>query len=324
MEADLVALLLADPSLPNQQIRNAAAALEQKYGFPVPFTAVQSKRWYLAERGALAGQKTAYETDGDVWDGSTLPVYNEALRLPPMRGWLEMGDLHAPFIKWTVFAEAIERALDMGVRDTVIVGDYYDMHALGIFPNLVPAPSFDAETRAAEHGLEMLDRWMRRIVFTTGNHDARLLKHLGGLLPGKKAGQMFLDLMGGNRGGKAIWSTYGWCVVDSPTGPWRLTHQRNYSRIRARVAVQLAAKYRSHIVTFHEHGIGKLPSDCGLYTCVASGCMADWDKMAYINLVDTTAPVWQNGYVILDREGTAHLFGGPQGFASPYTRSEGP
>jgi len=40
--------------------------------------------------------------------------------------------------------------------------------------------------------------------------------------------------------------------------------------------------------------------------------------MAYMQLVDTTAPVWQTGYVIIDRHGVGTLHGGPPGFAARY------
>jgi len=194
METDLALLLRADPSTPNQQIRNAAAVLSEKYGIEFSFTAVQAKRWYLVERGVVT------ETPGSAADiePPTLPLYNQAFRLPPMRGWLCVGDLHAPYTHWTLLAESISRALDRGVTSAVT---------------------------------------------------------------------MLLDLIGGPRDGLVLWSVYGYCTVDSPTGPWRLTHQRNYSRIRGRVAVQLAAKYGMHVVTYHEHGLGKWPTITRWPTC---------------------------------------------------------
>jgi hypothetical protein len=174
---------------------------------------------------------------------------------------------------------------------------------------------------SVEDNADMLARWFERVVCFSGNHDWRLLKQLMGAFPAQTAEGLFLELIGGSRGGRVTWSVFGHAEVDSPAGPWRFTHQRNYSRIRGRVAVQLAAKYARHIVTFHEHGLGKLPSDCGRFTCAASGCLANWDHMAYMQLVDTTAPAWVNGYVMLDATGAIEVYGAVPGWGAPLVPS---
>ena len=321
MEDDLIRVLQADPGPPTQAIRNAVAILSEQWGVALRFAQVQAKVFYLTEAGRLRPQTGYGVLEGEPSGPPTVERLGSPPRLGIESGWLGIGDLHAPFVRWTMLAEAVERARRAGIGHVLIAGDLWDMGAFSVYPRIVTGPGMRQEREAAPYTVDMLARWFERVVCFSGNHDWRLLKQLMGAFPAQTAEGLFLELIGGARGGRVTWSVFGHAEVDSPTGPWRFPHQRNYSRIRGRVAVQLAAKYARHIVTFHEHGLGKLPSDCGRFTCAASGCLANWDHMAYMQLVDTTAPAWVNGYVMLDATGAIEVYGAVPGWGAPLVPS---
>ena len=90
----------------------------------------------------------------------------------------------------------------------------------------------------------------------------------------------------------------------------RVTHPKNYSRIKATTAAKLAAKYAVHVLTFHEHQRGArwVESEQGDRWAVSVGCMADPRQFAYAQLEDSTAPPMQQGFALL-QDGVLHLYG---------------
>ena len=100
---------------------------------------------------------------------------------------------------------------------------------------------------------------------------------------------------------------YSWCILETSTGEWRLTHQHNYSIVAQSVGVKLAHKFRQHVVTHHQHRISKGHDSSGQSVVIDNGCLADPAKLDYTNIVDNTRPVMTQGFVII-RNGAGTLF----------------
>jgi len=103
-------------------------------------------------------------------------------------------------------------------------------------------------------------------------------------------------------------SNYGFLNVKSNGEPWRITHPKNYSINQLIVADQLAMKYQSNIMSFHEHhqSIGR--DRYNHYTIMNVGCLADPSKLAYTVMDDSKSAGMVQGFAML-KNGVGSLFG---------------
>ena len=87
-----------------------------------------------------------------------------------------------------------------------------------------------------------------------------------------------------------------------------MTHPKNYSRNRLMTAGELANKFQTNIINFHEHHIGKALDRWGRWVIINGGDLADPEKLAYCKLDDNTMPAMSNGITVL-QDGCATLLG---------------
>lgn len=230
------------------------------------------------------------------------------------------GDIHAPLTDWSFFAEACNTARQFGVSQLIVAGDLFDFALLSNYEAVVPYATHDAECEAAEYAIDMASRAFDKIWVFGGNHDERLLKRLNGRLSEQKAVETFLAWIRGNRGGKVEWSSYTYCTLRTPAGPWLICHPNMYRAARGATAAEIALLEHMHTVTLHEHHLGKVVDKSGRYVAVASGMMADPAKIAYTARYKNARPRMVKGYTIIDEGGVAHVYGGPVGFSMPGER----
>ena len=96
-------------------------------------------------------------------------------------------------------------------------------------------------------------------------------------------------------------------IEDSPTGPWRFTHQKDYSRIPNRIAQRYTAeKFHYNVCTSHIHDWG-LTRPQGWYA-LSPGCLHDPDKAEYKKIRDTLHPEWDVGWATIDEEGVPQIY----------------
>lgn len=211
--------------------------------------------------------------------------------------WLICGDLQLPFVDFK-FCEALTKtARKLHVRQLLIVGDVFDFERLGPYAAVVPPADVKAEGLLARAVMDEWIEWFRDVRVLTGNHDIRLAKALEGAVePSDICGMLTARLGDSDR---VHWSIYGYAVIDTPSGPWRATHQRNYSMVPLSVATRLANVKGSHIITFHEHRTAIGFDASGQRIIVNVGCMADPTKLAYRMLTDSTHPEQTQSYAAL-------------------------
>lgn len=266
--------------------REAAETLAERWQLAVDYTQVRLTcvRYHIA---SLATQRT--------WYDKTFRRYTDAWKLSG--DWIICGDPHLPYVDIDWCNTMTETARRLKCRHLLIAGDIFDFETLSPFAAVTSAANPDDERRATEGVVDEWLSWFREIRCLCGNHDLRLAKRLDGAVGSDDVLSVLAGRMGNHEA--VQWSIYGYALIDSPTGTWRISHPRNYSQSNLAVAQKLAARHRQHIVTFHEHrtAIGFDPS--GQSVIVNCGCMADPERLAYKQLSDSTHPEFTQSFCTL-------------------------
>jgi len=212
------------------------------------------------------------------------------------------GDFHMPFMDYDFAEIMLDTAMVLlpEPRRLIVAGDLFNMSAFSSFIATNPyQPSFRSELNVVVSFLEDALRVFDSIDVLLGNHELRFVYRLGQL------GHEELEKAVGVDSVK--FHEYAYCVIETQTGEWRITHQRNYSTSAQSVGRKLAHKYRQHIITHHQHKVSKGFDDSGMSIVIDNGCMADPEKLDYVSQVDNTLPIMTQSFVVL-RGGVANLF----------------
>lgn len=224
-----------------------------------------------------------------------LPRCDKFLRLEG--DWALVGDLHCPYVDWELALEMTEHARRKRVRQLLICGDVFDFQSLSSYPVVHPPPTPELETSVARAVMGLWGEWFSVIKVLTGNHDLRLFRALQGQVEDESVLALLMQRLDIER--NAEWSVYGYCVIETPTGIWRVTHPKNYSRLPLSTAQKLADKHRQHIIMFHGHMTAVGLSASGQHVIASVGCMADPGKLPWVQLVDNTTPAMTQSYALL-------------------------
>jgi len=232
-------------------------------------------------------------------DRTSIPRYDGYWRLEREQA-IVVGDVHVPTTDWAFAARVAQVARTWGIKTLCIIGDLFNFDALSSYPNLLPGIGLGAEIGAAK---DLIAEWLNafdEIYMTLGNHEHRLMKDTGLAFTYSEILTMITT------DARFKLSPYSHMEVTSAGERFRLTHQRNYSKIKLRVARDLAAKHNCHIITHHQHHSATGVSDSGRHLIIDNGGLHDAQSMAYVQLVDSTSPRMTNGFVLIN-DGTAHL-----------------
>lgn len=222
--------------------------------------------------------------------------------------WLIVGDVHCPTTDYEMAALVGMVAEQRGLSQLLIAGDLLNQDVFSVHPRSgEPVPWQHEKAAARSLLLEWMDQF-ERIVWLAGNHERRLSRSTWGALEMVDLRDMII----GHQSNVEV-SRYSYCLIDTPNGTWRVTHPRNYSRIPLRTANALAMKYGQHVLSFHEHHLGLAWADNGRNLIANGGGLFDWRRLEYVMLDDSTSPVMNKGFSVLEG-GHLTVFG-----ESPYT-----
>ena len=219
---------------------------------------------------------------------------------------LVVGDVHIPATDWLFLELAVkfaEKHMRKGSRTLCIVGDLLNFDAMSKYPHIVAPVGAPDELRAVNVILQYLFKTFDHIVYSMGNHDHRFHKFFSGafgLIELRALMTASIDA------GKLRMVNQTQQIVKHGDIIWRLTHQQNYSKIKGRVADNLAMKHLSNVITHHEHHVNISRDSYNRHTTINNGMIGDNEKMAYVQLVDSTSNVMCNGFAFV-RNGTGHL-----------------
>lgn len=216
---------------------------------------------------------------------------------------LVCGDVHVPTTDWhmlDLFIAFGKKHMRKGERVALIAGDLFNMDAVSSHALIAAPYSVADEIEYAAAILQRMFEVFDIVVLSMGNHDLWLNKATEGGFDVVKLARLL------DRDGK-LWVTSSSKVWIKQHGiVWRATHQRNYSKIRGRVASDLAKKYECNMITHHEHHVSVSRDESNRYTAIANGMLADEEKLHYVNVFDSTSPHMCNGFTFV-RDGAAHL-----------------
>lgn len=222
--------------------------------------------------------------------------YNKCFRLSG--DWAIIGDMHSPFTDWGLASQVGGAAREHGIDQLLVAGDAFEFAGYSQYAALVEATPAGYDTDGVRYALGMWAETFKEIRFISGNHDARLMKLLNGTLPADTIEDLFMSLLGNPA--NAQYSLYGYCIIDTPQGEWRITHPQNYSRNALAVARKLAYKHRQHVACLHVHHSATGLDDSGQFVIADIGCLADPEKLSWVSLFDSAStPVMNQGYALL-------------------------
>ncbi len=217
--------------------------------------------------------------------------------------WLIVGDVHLPtaLYEWVELVSIIGRRFK--IKNLLIAGDLINMDSFSAWPQVSNMPTWAQERDSTKAVLHHWLKTFKQIRLLTGNHDRRLIRYTLGVFD--TADVLALLIANPDR---VQMSPFGWCNLQSGGEMWRITHPRNYSKIRLRVADDIAQKYGCNVVSFHEHHLGLTFDRYGRYVTVNGGGLIDPAQTAYMILEDNTSPVNIPGFVAI-MNGSPYLFG---------------
>lgn len=237
------------------------------------------------------------------WKTEKTPAVSLGTPLSLAGDFVIVGDLHLPTIDHE-FASlpgmVAKKHLPKGSRRLIIGGDVFNMDAFSAYPRVSRLSSWHEERDAARL---LFSRWLEdfdELYVIMGNHDRRMQKWSAGELDETDIFGMIIQ------NPRITVSNFGWLVVNTDSGPWRVTHSRNYSVNAGTVGGELANKFQMHIISHHQHHANKGMDKYKRYCTIDNGCMADYSQFAYVNLDDSKMPNMMNAFTLL-KHGAGNL-----------------
>lgn len=243
------------------------------------------------------------------WSGSgyeylsiTLPRYDID---PVFHGdYMLIGDIHLPSTNWALSAVMLEIAKKhLDKPKFLIVGDLLNLDSMSSYDTIVPIESLQTEINMAKGYLEQLMK-VGDVDVLPGNHDYRWSKKLEGKLSIMGLWEL---IQHGMKTGNIRFHADTGAWVHSGGRKWRVTHQRNYSRLKLKIGNTLATNRQTDTVTFHQHHFAGGISDNGLYATIDNGGLHESAAIHYANMYDGTMPRMTSGFGML-RNGVYHQF----------------
>ena len=214
------------------------------------------------------------------------------------------SDWHHPVTDYGLVNTFIDHARDIGATNWLVVaGDWFNVDALSSFDFKQDDADLVKEIYGSTQTMERLLETFDKVILSWGNHDARVHKALGYKVPFTTAMRfMFADLDPQLFNGRIMLSNLDHITIETPRGPYLVTHPKAYSSVPLTNARRLASKHLMHVVTGHSHHTAIGHDVSGQFVAAESGGFYDASKVAYLQRT-TTFPNWQNGYAFLDTDG---------------------
>lgn len=211
---------------------------------------------------------------------------------PTMEGdALLLFDIHSPCHDARFIDACIDLALKMGIKKCGIGGDLVDFNAFSFFQKA--GFDVDAEIDTTEKILSALESIFDEIVYSNGNHEDRLSRLTGWLLPVQQAVRLFM------RTDKTTFSRAYWFTLISGGEKYYIEHPKNVSAHATVVPKALAAKYHCHVIAGHGHLWGESKDISGEYRAIDSGVCADPQRIEYYMMRHSVRPAMCQGAVIV-------------------------
>lgn len=220
--------------------------------------------------------------------------------------WIIVGDIQLS----TTSRRFAQRPLEIAKRylkkprRALICGDFWNADAFSDYESDVPTPSFAQEKEAASEFLAAYLDVFDEIWCFVGNHERRVGRKNKGDIQSIDLIQLLAMTP------RVKVSHWGHALIESPTGVWRATHGSEYSVNQLVKGDALAQKYKTHIISHHQHHLALGWDRYKRYVIIDNGGLFLEEDMGYVVLDDSTRPRMINGFTLL-RDGCPDVFGPP-------------
>ena len=221
------------------------------------------------------------------------------LNIPKIHGdAIFSADYHCPCVDLDIINCIIKDGKEYHIKRLLIGGDLTNLDALSHyvrkFGGNANTPKLTAEMEITQKVLRKLSDWFDEIIYILGNHEARFSKAVSNEW---SFGIIMKSLEIPTLKFKDDYKIY----VDNI----RVSHPKSYSQTKLSVASRLCDKFNCDVVAFHGH-FASIGFSRGGYRCVDGGNCADVERIEYMNLADTTHPIWNQAYVVY-KDGQLYL-----------------
>jgi predicted phosphodiesterase len=211
------------------------------------------------------------------------------------------GDIHVPTTNYEFAKRITAVAKYYGIKILILAGDIYNFDLFSKYPRQTVMTSWAQERDAGRHLFQMFQEYFDEIYVIMGNHDRRMIKWADGHLDETDVFGLITTSP------KVHVSNFGYCSIKSGGENWLVTHSSEYSVNQLTVADQLAQKYKSNVITHHEHHVAKGRDRYKSFTIINNGGLFAQEKMVYTQLDTSKKPNMANGFTALVN-GCGHLY----------------
>lgn len=221
------------------------------------------------------------------------------ITLPLDRAYAITADWHIPLYDPDYVNRFIEDARDLGAKDLILAGDFFNFDALSQYFPKQDNANMQKELEEAHLVMRTLLESFDNLVYVWGNHDARLHKALGFAIQFREAMKLVFGELGSEALGRIHFTNLDhiW-LGGEDENRWYICHPANYTRVPLSTARALATKYNANVVTAHSHHCAVGYSIDGSRVVAEIGGLFDRRKTGYLQR-STTFPTWTQGYGFL-------------------------
>lgn len=214
------------------------------------------------------------------------------------------ADWHHPLTDYGLVNVFIEQARDLKATNWLLVaGDWFNVDALSAFDYKQDSANLNLEMLGSTATMEAVLKTFKRVIFSWGNHDARMHKALGYKVPFTKAMQMMFEDLDPRLLKRIQFTNLDHVVIDTPVvGRYLAAHPKTYSQTPLSTAIKLAGKHLCHVLTGHSHHTALGYDRSGKFLVAELGGFFDATRVEYLQRT-TNFPNWTQGYSFLSKDG---------------------
>lgn len=214
------------------------------------------------------------------------------------------ADWHHPLTDYALVNTFIEQARDLKATNYLLVaGDWFNIDSLSQFDFKQEGAELEADMFGSTIAMEALFKTFKHVVFSWGNHDARIHKTLGYKVPFARAMEMMFTDLDPKLMKRITFTNLDHVYIDTPQrGRYLFAHPATYNSVPLTSAIKLASKYLCNVLTGHSHHTALGYDRSGKYVVGELGGFFDAAQTQYLQRT-TSFPTWTNGYGFLSKDG---------------------
>lgn len=280
----------------------------------VPFAAAGESNYRIAERFGVH-ESTVRRGLADIgYKRHLLPAdhptrYDFDNDVPIVAKWkrtMVTADWHIPLYDPVVVNKMILTARDQDINRLVVAGDWFNFDALSQYDPKQSSAGLEREYYEGNSVMRVLLETFNEIVFTWGNHDARMHKALGYKMRFAEAMRMVFGILGDEALDHIQFTNLDHMILKSGGEEFYIAHPANYNATPLASARKIANKVNMNVITAHSHHAAIGFAEDGHKIVAEAGGLFDKTKTEYLKRT-TTFPTWTQGFLWVD-DGTPHLW----------------